>query len=812
LPQMTHNKFTARIVLLIAILFADLVCAQLPYAVESYYNPNNQLLSNIRTATEHQARKQEGIELRHALMTSLKEHPTMHQNGRAVTELHPPVHVTIGRTTKVRRIPHHEGEIIKRLPTGTPVVAIGATPDLLWLQIAEHEFLPTRDCNFAAPDDRRSVPVIPIEPALNVYVASKERVIVRKYPNEKGKAVGYLAHHDRIKIVGVTQDYTYAQIGHKQFVPIVALKAGNPLIELNPPVTIHIERSTPVYDMPTSIKDSIEGNVVSTLNKDDVVTAIATTEDYEWLKLGSGAYVKTDSTRMGLPHPAYTIFPKSLLVKLGQNCGVVKHPSQPEMVLRTLNKGDQLEVFGVTNDFKWLVVAHHRYIPILAARLVSPLPKEIPLNPHVPIKLSKDEIIRHIPDEKGRVMTKGKKGEELEAIAVTDDFTWLKLADRQWVPMTSVAMRHIISPLRTLKTPIQVTIKEDVPVRRRPDTAAKKRRTIAAGTVVTAIAATPDAEWLQLSEKEFIPSESGLLLPVPSIAPLTPPISVVILRDAKAYQSPNTNSIVVKRFPRGEVVQVVGTTTDLKWLKLADNRFLETQYASHVPSLITLEPPVNFVVATPVKARNVAAFAGMSIYELKKGERVVGSETTPDYKWVKIGEGRYLPTSALLLDEKEGDNFNLIMKQRTGEAARLAERGGKLTTKSLAPRRQNIEVTSTTPLAVRKLYAAQERMRHQKHSRFVQSGSVPTELPATGLFQRTDNRVGTPLKQVKVVIDAPVMNAARDDATQVKTIRKGTLVTVFAVDRNMNWLQVGPAEFIKLEKTDIVNQVKNHKM
>jgi len=220
-----------------------------------------------------------------ALRASLHEHPTMRSTGRVVTELHPPVHVTIGRTTKVRRIPHHEGEIIKRLPTGTPVVAIGATPDLLWLQIAEHEFLPTRDCNFAAPDDRRSVPVIPIEPALNAYVASKERVIVRKYPNEKGKAAGYLAHHDRIKIVGVTQDYSYAQIGHKQFVPIVALKAGNPLIELNPPVTIHIERSTPVYDMPTSFKDSIEGNVVSTLSKDDVVTAIATTEDYKWLKL-----------------------------------------------------------------------------------------------------------------------------------------------------------------------------------------------------------------------------------------------------------------------------------------------------------------------------------------------------------------------------------------------------------------------------------------------------------------------------------------------------------------------------------------------
>ena len=590
------------------------------------------------------------------------------------------------------------------------------------------------------------------------------------------------------------------------------MKAGNPLVELKPPVTVHIARETPVYDMPRSVKHGIDGQVVSSLNKGDVVTAIATTENYEWLKLASGAYVKTDATRMGLPHPAYTLFPKSMLVKIGQSCDVIKHPSHPEMALRTLSKGDQLEVFGVTNDFKWLVVAHHRYIPILAARLVSPLPKEIPLTPAVPIKLTKDEIIRHIPDEKGRIMTKGKKGEELEAIAVTDDFTWLKLADRQWIPMTSATMRHVIRPLRTLKTPIQVTIKEDVAVRRRPDAAAKKRRVIAAGTVVTAVAATPDADWLKLSEKEYIPSEAGLLLPVPSIAPLTPPINVIILRDAKVYQSPNLNSIVMKRLPRGEVVKVVGTTTDLKWLKLADNRFLETHFASHVPSLISLVPPVKFVVATPVKARNVAAFAGMSIYEVKKGERVVGSETTPDYKWVKIGEGRYLPTSALLLDESEGETFEILMKQRTGEAAREAEHGGRLTSKSLAPRRQNIETTSTTPLAVRKLYDAQEQMRRTKHSKFVQSGSVPTEIPTSGLFQRTANRSGTPLKQVKVVLDAPVMNAARDDATQVKTIRKGTLVTVYAVDRNMKWLQVGPSEFIKLQKTDIANQVKNHKM
>ena len=76
----------------------------------------------------------------------------MTSTGRVVTELHPPVRVSVGRATKVslaccahscvvcpeqvRKIPHHEGEILRRLPSGTPVTAIGATLDLLWLKVS----------------------------------------------------------------------------------------------------------------------------------------------------------------------------------------------------------------------------------------------------------------------------------------------------------------------------------------------------------------------------------------------------------------------------------------------------------------------------------------------------------------------------------------------------------------------------------------------------------------------------------------------------------------------------------------------------
>ena len=153
--------------------------------------------------------------------------------------------------------------------------------------------------------------MIPITPALGAHVAANERVVVRKFPHEKAKGVGYLLPVDRVKIIGATRDYTFVQLGHKQFVPTVTLKAGNPLIELSPPVQMHIARHTPVYDHPLSAKYSIDGEVVSSLEKGDVVHAVATTEDYEWLKLGPRAYVRTEATRMGLPHPSVTIFPAS---------------------------------------------------------------------------------------------------------------------------------------------------------------------------------------------------------------------------------------------------------------------------------------------------------------------------------------------------------------------------------------------------------------------------------------------------------------------------------------------------------------------
>jgi len=754
----------------------------------------------------------ERLDLQELLKQSLKERPTMLSTGHVVTELHPPARVSISRTTKVRKIPHHAGEIIKRLPAGTPVVAIAATPDLMWLQIGEHQFIPTRDCKFEFSDEQRSAAVFPIEPPLNVHVAVNKKVIVRKIPNDKGKPVGYLAKGDMVRAIGVTRDYSFVQIGHKQFVPTTALKVGDPLIPLDPPLTVHIARKTPVLDMPSNNATSVQGNVVSTLSKDDVVEAIATTTDYQWMKLASGSYIRTDATRMGLPHPAATLFPQALLIKIHEPAPVIKNPRHPELVLRTLRKGDQLQAFGVTNDFRYLVLAHHRYIPLLSARLVSPISKPISIKPSIPIKLNKDEIIRHIPDPHGRVMSRAKKGEELQVIGVNPEFSWLQLGDRQWIPLTSASIRRIIAPLRELNPAIQVTIKEDVQIRRRPDYTAKKRKTIMAGSVVTAVAATPDAEWLKLSEKEYIPADSAILIPVPSVAPLTPPINVVIVSDAKVYQSPNVRSVVVKRLARGEIVKAVGTTTDLRWIKLSDNNFLLTSFASNIPSMIPLVPSIRFTVATLVKERNIPAFSGMAIRTIQKGETVIATETSPDYKWVKVGHQRYLPTSALLLDEDKDVDMIILMKQRSGKNALKAE-SGKLTTKSLHIRKPKVAVTSTTPLAAEQLNRNIHEIEGETALEFEGiRRPTPVEVPSQGRMQRFNSVDQAPIKQLRIVSDAAVMNAPRTDATQIRSIRKGTKITAYAVDKDMNWLQIGPSEYIKLDSTDVAKQVRKHQL
>lgn len=808
-----------------ALVLLGVASAQVAYSTRTFYNPteNTELLQKLQgrkappTPEEKRAADNEMLKV---LEAALDAKPTMMSSGHIVTELHPPVKVTIARATKVRRIPHHAGEILRRVPSGTTLVATAASPDLLWLRVGENEYIPTRDCNFAFADDQRSAPVVPVEPPMNAHVAEK-RVVVRKIANIKGKPVGYLANGDHVKIIGVTPDFSYAQIGHKQFVPITVLQAGDSLVTLDPPLTIHAARICDVYDQPTDKSVPIEGTVISQLGKNDVVTATATSADHAWLRIAPNAFVKTECTRMGIPHPDVNIFPEPLMVKIKPaTVGVLKNPQNPDLVLRRLTKGDQLQAFGVTTDFRFLVVAHHRYIPLLAARLVSPLPKEVPLTPAIKVKLAVDETIRHIPDTKGRTMMRGRKGDKFEAIAVTEDFDWVKLGERMYVPLLSIKQQSPEPVLRTLSTPITVTLKEDVALRAKPDATAKTGKTLAAGGVYTAIAATPDAEWLKLSFEDdksakyvFIPATAGALVPVTATAPLEPPVTVVTTRDTKVFQRADDKSVIVQRIARGELLKATATTTDLLWLQIGNNRFVKVGDVAHIPSLIELIPAVTFVVATPVKARNIAAFSGLGIHTVEKGTVVVATASTADYRWVQVGEGRFLPTSALILNEGEGVDALAVLKERSGEAAKKATRGGMLTFETLRPRMPQVQTTATTPVGALQLADTQgqlEGMSVGQYNHLAQHQRAATDNPAAAAHaQRV---TPAPIKQVRVVSDTPVMNAARSDAVQVRTLRKGTLVTVFAVDQNMKWLQLGPSEFIQIAYTDVAEQVKKHQM
>ena len=60
---------------------------------------------------------------------------------------------------QVRKIPHHEGEILRRLPSGTPVTAIGATPDLLWLKVSPRDAASASDVHLAAVLARTFTPL-----------------------------------------------------------------------------------------------------------------------------------------------------------------------------------------------------------------------------------------------------------------------------------------------------------------------------------------------------------------------------------------------------------------------------------------------------------------------------------------------------------------------------------------------------------------------------------------------------------------------------------------------------------------------------
>jgi len=703
-----------------------------------------------------------------------------------VNELHPPVKVTMNRMTKVRAIPHHDGEVIRRVSSGTVMVALATTPDMLWLQVGQREFVPTRDCKLEEPLHQESPSVIPLHPTMHVHV--KGDVTVRKIPDIGGKPVGLLKSGDMVTAIAVTADYTWLQLGHKQFIPTAFAKLGDPTTPLQPPLTLHLRRPTVVRDIP-----SLEGNAVTTLAKDDVMQAVAVSSDFQWLKVAKNNYIQVQDARLGMPFPNVMHFPQPIMVKLHEDAKVVKNPNEPTQILRWLKKADELQVFGVTTDFKWLEVANKRFIPMISARLKSPIAKPIAMNPAVPIKMAVDTPVRHIPDQRGRVMSIVKKGDKLEAIGVSADFTWLQLGERMFVPLTSAYFRKPIPATNALVPSLKVTLTKDVKVRKTPDHTGKVVKTLGEGDVVTAIATTPDLEWLKIDEKMYIPADSAKLENVAETAPLYPFVKIVITKDAKVYKAPNTNALAVRRIKRGEVIKVHATTTDLKWLKIGENEFIQTEFSAHVPHTSPLTPPVRVVVAADVKARNVPAFAGMSVKEVKKGEVLLAKEVTPDFKWLKLGKNQFIPTSAAILHESEGKDMIVVLKIRNAHVDKDPVVSGKDT---------------KTPDAAVTTSQAASLLRTAFAKRINGASAVAQQtLPTNPVMS-----LSTPVKEIRLKEDALVRAEPHETATAVKGLRAGTLVKAIAVDKDFQWIKIDNGQYIPIKATDAADQAKKSQL
>jgi len=706
-------------------------------------------------------------------------HASLHQNkpptvlttGQFVNELHPPVSIVVSRDTKVRKIPNRDGEVARRIKSGATVVALATTSDMLWIQIGQDAFIPTRDCRLEEPLNRERPVVKSLVPPLDIYV--KEAVTARKIPDLGGKPVTTLRPNELISAIAVTPDYSWLMIGPNMFIPTISAKLGNPITPLRPPITIHLIKDTIVRDTPTD-----QGAYVTTLHKEDIMQAVGVTPDLKWLKISHNNYIHASAAKLGFPAPPTVVFPRPIVVQLIGDAPVVKNPNMPQNVIRRLKKDDELQAIGASADFKWLMVAKKRFIPMEFARMKNPIPKPIVLNPPVPIKLSKGVQVRTIPDNRGYVVSIARKGDKFDAIGVSADFTWLQLGKNMWIPMIAAYFRKAAPITNALVPPMKVTLLKDTKVYKVPDVFGKQVKTLGEGDTLTAVAATPDLQWLKVGEKQYILADGVKLDDQAATVPVYPFIKVVVTKDTKVYKQPNTNALPVHRLMRGEVLNINETTSDMKWLKISENQFIPTEFTAHIAHTLPLSSPVKVIVGADIKVRNVPSFAGMSVRDIKKGEKTTALETSSDFKWIKIAKDQYIPVSACVIDNSEGIDLLVVLKIRSAHV----DKDPVITGKDIKQPDQKISTSQAASLL------------KQAFEKRINPPAQSTAAPVVDLEKS--------VKQLRVKEDTLVYNEPSATATPVKGLRAGALVDASGLGTNLVWLKIGQNQYIKLSATE----------
>jgi len=523
--------------------------------------------------------------------------------------------------------------------------------------------------------------------------------------------------------------------------------------------------------------------VVNRLHAGDIMQAFGATSDLKYLKIGHNNYIKTQNCKLGFPAPPSINFPHPILIKLTKDAKVVKNPNEPDKIIRWLKQDDELQAFGASADFKWVMVAKKRFIPMDACRMKSAFPKPIVLNPPVGIKVAKDTPVRDLPAQFGHVISSVRKGDKLQAIGVSPDFLWLQLSKNMWIPLMSAYFRKPEPKVNPLVPPLKVTLVRDAKVYKTPDNYAKVVKVLAEGDTVPVVAATPDLEWLKLADKQYITSDAVKYDEQIKTAPIFPFLKVVVTQDTKVYKQPDEKSLPVRRIKRGELLRIHETTPDLKWLKVGDNQFIPTEVAAHVSHTVPLTPSVHMTVAADIKVKNVPAYAGMSIRDLKKGEVVTAIEVTPDYRWVKLAKDQYIPASACILQESEGKDMRVVLKIRSENVDKNPI--------AVPTQDSKNDASVTTSQAVNLLEQAFENRIPKKTN---QPATVENSTPIIGLKNQ--------IKKLRIKEDTLVMSAPAANAVPVRGIRKGTLVDATGLGTDLVWLKIAPDQYVRISATE----------
>jgi len=695
--------------------------------------------------------------------------------------------------------------------------------------------------------------VTELHPPVKIIITKDTKA--RRIPNKDAEVQRKLRSGSVVVGLATTNDLRWIQIGKNEFVRTSdcnleeSINREDPqVLPLHPPLPIFIRGSSvSVRKVP-----DFGGKTVTVLRKNAMVTAYAVTPDRAWIKIGDKMYVPTIACKLGDP---ITPLRPPLTIHLLRDSVVLSAPDHMGRPVNTLHAGDIMQAIGVSSDLKFLKIGHNNFVRTIDCKLGYPAPPSITFPRPVVIKLIKDAKVVKNPNEPDQIIRWLKQDDELQAFGASADFKWIKVAKKRYIPMDACRMKAAFPKPIILNPPVGIKIAKDTPVRNVPDQLGHAVSTVHKGDKLLAIAVSVDFTWLQLGKDMWIPLMSAYFRkPEPKVNPLVPPLKVVLLRDAKVYKTPDNFAEVVKVLGEGETVPVVGATPDLEWLKLADKQYITSDSVKYDEQLKTapIFPFLKVVVNQDTKVYKQPSESSLPVRRIKRGGILRIHETTPNLKWLKIGDNQFIPTQTAsyvahtipltpavrmtvaadikvknvpayagmsVRSLKKGEIVSALevtpdyrwVKLSKDQyipagACVLQESEGKDMQVVLKIRSENVvkdpiaaptqaaksDTSVTTSQAVNLLEQAFEKRIPKQTKPAV--ATKETSAPVVDLKNQ--------IKKLRIKEDTLVMSAPAANAVPVRGIRKGTLVDATALGTNLVWLKIGPDQYVRISATE----------